>query len=88
MLFRSIYAITGDDVDGLQLLGPSAQRGQDPALGGGWRLLSVLRIIPTPLLDVVYRLVARVRYRVFGQLEACPIPSAADRARFLDATVK
>jgi predicted DCC family thiol-disulfide oxidoreductase YuxK len=81
---QTIYVVTRD---GRLLQRSRAVLFAAAALGGGWRLLSVLRIIPAPLLDLAYRLVARVRYRVFGQLEACPIPSAADRARFLDATV-
>lgn len=48
-----------------------------------WKLLSWLWIVPAPLADLVYRLVARVRYRVFGKLDACRIPDPAERARFL-----
>jgi predicted DCC family thiol-disulfide oxidoreductase YuxK len=58
------------------------------ALGGGWRLLAVLKLVPRPLADFVYGLVARVRYRVFGRLEACAIPSPQERARFLEATLE
>jgi predicted DCC family thiol-disulfide oxidoreductase YuxK len=42
-----------------------------------------LRIIPRPLRDLGYRLVARYRYRIWGRLEACPIPTAEERGRFL-----
>ena len=55
-------------------------------LGGAWRLVGVLRIIPTPLLDLVYRFVARVRYRVFGRFDTCSIPTPEERTRFLDQT--
>jgi predicted DCC family thiol-disulfide oxidoreductase YuxK len=58
------------------------------ALGSGWALLKVLRIIPTPLLDLVYRFVARVRYRIFGRFEACSLPTPEERARFLDASAE
>jgi predicted DCC family thiol-disulfide oxidoreductase YuxK len=44
---------------------------------------AVLRIIPRPLRDLAYRLVARFRYRIWGRLDACPIPTAQERARFL-----
>jgi len=54
------------------------------ALGGAWSLLGLLRVVPRPLADLVYRLVARVRYRVFGRLEACAMPTPAERAKFLD----
>ena len=46
-------------------------------------LAAVLRIIPRPLRDLGYRLVARYRYRIWGRLDACPIPTAQERARFL-----
>ena len=54
-------------------------------LGGGWRLVAALgRIVPPPLRDSVYRFVARRRKRWFGELATCRIPSAEERARFLD----
>lgn len=55
------------------------------ALGGGWRLVAgVLRLVPAPLLDAAYRLVARHRYRVFGRLDACPVPGPEHRERYLE----
>jgi predicted DCC family thiol-disulfide oxidoreductase YuxK len=53
-------------------------------LGGGWRLLAnILALIPRTLRDIVYDLVARVRYRVFGrQDDLCPVVPPALRARF------
>ena len=54
-------------------------------LGGGWRLLAALgRLAPPPLRDLVYRFVARRRKRWFGELAACRVPTAAERARFLE----
>jgi predicted DCC family thiol-disulfide oxidoreductase YuxK len=44
---------------------------------------ALLRIIPRALRDLGYRLVAHWRYRIWGRLDACPIPTAAERARFL-----
>lgn len=52
-------------------------------LGGVWRLTSLLRIVPRPLRDWGYDVFARYRYRVFGRYDACPVPSAEVRARFL-----
>jgi len=54
------------------------------ALGGAWRLLAVLRWIPRPLRDAVYTAFARVRHRIFGRRAACRIPTAQERARFLE----
>ena len=46
-------------------------------------LAAALRWIPRPLRDLAYRLIARIRYRIWGRLDACPIPTAAERTRFL-----
>jgi predicted DCC family thiol-disulfide oxidoreductase YuxK len=43
----------------------------------------VLKWIPRPLRDLGYRLVACWRYRIWGRLESCPVPTAEERARFL-----
>lgn len=39
--------------------------------------------IPRPMRDLGYRLVARWRYRIWGRLEACPLPTPEERKRFL-----
>ncbi len=52
-------------------------------LGGLWRVLSLLRVIPQPLRDAVYQFIAQNRYRWFGKSEACMMPTAEQRARFL-----
>ena len=39
--------------------------------------------LPTPLADLGYRAFARIRYRLFGKLDACRLPSESERARFL-----
>ncbi|HVZ82899.1 MAG TPA: DCC1-like thiol-disulfide oxidoreductase family protein [Terracidiphilus sp.] len=44
---------------------------------------ATLRLVPRPLRDLVYRLIARLRYRLGPRLAACPIPTPAERARFL-----
>ena len=53
-------------------------------LPGWWPAVArVLRWIPCGLRDFVYRLIARWRYRIWGRLENCPLPTAAERGRFL-----
>jgi predicted DCC family thiol-disulfide oxidoreductase YuxK len=47
------------------------------------KVAEVLGWIPRPLRDLAYRLVARWRYRIWGHLETCPLPSPSDRHRFL-----
>jgi predicted DCC family thiol-disulfide oxidoreductase YuxK len=54
-------------------------------LGGGWGLLRrLLSVIPRPIRDSGYDIIARHRYRTFGRLESCPVPDPATKARFLD----
>jgi predicted DCC family thiol-disulfide oxidoreductase YuxK len=50
--------------------------------GCGWARL--LRVVPKPLRDAVYSLVARNRYRIFGQYDSCFTPDAELRARVLE----
>ncbi len=52
-------------------------------LGGGWRLLSVLRAIPRPIGDWLYDRIARNRYRLFGRHDRCMLPEPQWRERFL-----
>ncbi|HEY8965871.1 MAG TPA: DCC1-like thiol-disulfide oxidoreductase family protein, partial [Candidatus Methylacidiphilales bacterium] len=49
-----------------------------------WRWLRWGRIVPRPLRNAAYRLVARNRYRLFGKRETCRLPSPEERALFLD----
>jgi predicted DCC family thiol-disulfide oxidoreductase YuxK len=53
------------------------------ALGGGWLVISWLEIFPEGLRDMVYRWIARNRYRWFGRRESCMVPSPAVMERFL-----
>ena len=46
-------------------------------------LATLLRVIPRPLRDYGYMLIARWRFRLGNRLESCPLPTAAERARFL-----
>jgi predicted DCC family thiol-disulfide oxidoreductase YuxK len=53
-------------------------------LGGFWRVVGVLLwIVPRPLRDLGYTLVANNRYALFGKKETCRLPTAAERSRFL-----
>jgi predicted DCC family thiol-disulfide oxidoreductase YuxK len=54
-------------------------------LGGLWPLLYALILVPVPIRDVVYRIVARNRYRWFGRSDTCFVPSIEIKDRFLDA---
>ena len=50
---------------------------------GAWKTLTVFRVIPRPLRDWAYRLIARNRYRWFGKSETCWLPTPELRGRFL-----
>ena len=50
-------------------------------VGGPWRLLTALRLVPGFVRDAGYRAFAKIRYRVRGQ--ACLVPTPAERARFI-----
>lgn len=52
-------------------------------LGGGWKILSYLRVIPRFIRDGVYRFIAANRYRWFGQRDTCMVPGEAVMNRFL-----
>ena len=52
-------------------------------LGWPWRIISIFKIIPRPLRDSIYRLIARNRYRIFGKRDTCWMPLPEDRARIL-----
>ena len=53
-------------------------------MSGAWKLLRVFVLIPRPIRDALYRLIARNRYRWFGKSETCWLPTPELRARFLD----
>jgi predicted DCC family thiol-disulfide oxidoreductase YuxK len=52
-------------------------------LPGAWKLLTAFRIVPRPIRDAAYRLIARNRYRWFGKAETCWLPTPELRGRFL-----
>ncbi len=53
-------------------------------LGGPWRAVGLLRILPAGLRNLFYDFVAKHRYGWFGKKETCRLPTPAERARFLD----
>lgn len=48
-----------------------------------WRWAYHLRWLPAVVLDLGYRFVARIRYRVWGRYDACRRPTADERAQLL-----
>lgn len=54
-------------------------------LGGLWRVPALaIVLVPRPLRDRAYRLIARNRYRWFGRKDACLIPGPEHAGRFLN----
>jgi predicted DCC family thiol-disulfide oxidoreductase YuxK len=53
-------------------------------LGGGWKMLAaIIALVPRPLRDGVYALVARVRHRLFRRpSDLCPVVPPELRERF------
>jgi predicted DCC family thiol-disulfide oxidoreductase YuxK len=52
-------------------------------LGVIWNLLYVFIWFPRPLRDILYDVVAKSRYKIFGKRDACMIPTPDLQARFL-----
>ncbi|HTR49750.1 MAG TPA: DCC1-like thiol-disulfide oxidoreductase family protein [Kofleriaceae bacterium] len=48
-----------------------------------WRWSYGLRWFPGFVLDLGYRFIAAIRYRVWGRVDACDLPAPEHRARFL-----
>ncbi len=53
-------------------------------LAAPWRQLAWLKVLPLPVRDSLYDLVAKYRYLIFGKRLTCRIPSADEKSRFLD----
>lgn len=54
------------------------------ALGWPWKAAGLLGVLPDFVLNRLYDVVARHRYRVFGRLDRCALPRPEHRARFID----
>ena len=52
-------------------------------LTGYWYLFNILRIIPSSVRDVFYKLFARNRYKLFGRKSTCMVPNKNVRSRFV-----
>jgi len=49
-----------------------------------WKPLGLIKIIPRWIRDRVYDVVARNRYRWFGRLDSCMVPTSELRTRFIE----
>jgi predicted DCC family thiol-disulfide oxidoreductase YuxK len=53
------------------------------SLNGLWKWGYAFRIIPLPIRNWIYEMIAKNRYRWFGKRDSCMIPSKEDQERFL-----
>ncbi|MFW2383614.1 MAG: thiol-disulfide oxidoreductase DCC family protein [Acidimicrobiales bacterium] len=52
-------------------------------LGMPWRLAYGFIVIPRPIRDFFYRMLAKNRYRICGKRDNCRVPTPEERTRFL-----
>lgn len=83
------------DIDSLVLISNSRAYTHSDAvleiarnLDGYYKYFYIFRFFPRVLRDVLYRFVAKYRYRVFGKRESCMIPSDEINKRFLSTPTK
>ena len=50
---------------------------------GLWKLLAVVKFMPKWLRDKIYVVIAINRYRLFGEMDTCRIPTEEEKRRFL-----
>jgi len=71
-------------IDGIKWFGKSsAALHVCKNLSGLWRAFHFLLIIPTPIRDFFYDIIAKNRYKWFGKKDSCLLPSPEIRKRFL-----
>lgn len=84
-------AVTGDDAPKSIILVENGKIYRESSaalriarqLDGLWSLLAVFLIVPPFIRNIVYRWIARNRYRWFGKKESCLFPTGELRERFL-----
>ena len=53
-------------------------------LSGFWPVFYIFKLIPYPIRDIIYNLVARYRYQLFGKRNTCRYPTTELKTRFLN----
>lgn len=81
----TVYVVVDGDRPGERLLARSdAILYLAEQLSGIWRLARFGKVIPKPVRDAMYKLVATNRYRLFGKYDTCMLPEPGQRAKFID----
>ena len=52
-------------------------------LGGFWALFYIFILVPSPIRDLIYDRLAKIRYRIFGKKGQCMVPTPDLKDRFL-----
>ena len=88
---KAQYGLTPGDLENVALIADGQCYVKSTAalkvldrLPGPWRMMRVLWLVPRPIRDFFYGLIARNRYRLFGKRKACLTPTPQQRALFLD----
>jgi predicted DCC family thiol-disulfide oxidoreductase YuxK len=48
-----------------------------------WPVFYVFKIVPSPIRDIFYDLIARNRYKLFGRSDTCRMPTPELQQKFL-----
>lgn len=85
------YQLSSEKMDSVVLLENDEAFTQSTAalriakmLSGGWKLFYVFIVIPKFFRDWIYGLIAKYRYQIFGKTNACMVPSAELKRKFID----
>jgi predicted DCC family thiol-disulfide oxidoreductase YuxK len=76
---RSIVLIEGNEV----YLRSTASLKIAARLSPPWSYARVFLVVPIPIRDAVYRVVAAIRHRIAGRSNACEVPPPSIRARMI-----
>ena len=47
-------------------------------------LRTILNILPLSISNFFYDIIAKIRYKIFGKYDSCPLPDQQYKSRFLD----
>lgn len=79
----SLVLVTRRDGEESVRVRSEAALGVAEYLGGLWSTARVMRLLPRGARDRAYATFARHRFRIFRRREACRVPGAEERSRFL-----
>ncbi|PIP88682.1 MAG: thiol-disulfide oxidoreductase [Bdellovibrionales bacterium CG12_big_fil_rev_8_21_14_0_65_38_15] len=71
-------------VNGVELKRSAAVFALLDYLSPKWKFLKILKAFPNDILDSLYDVISKNRYKWFGQKNYCRMPTALEKERFLD----